>query len=519
MNEGEPQLETPQTNTRLARYYTEAKETVLSDEITAFVTSTFTKRLSKEVWSDLMQKYPPIKGMEEVLVAPTMETGTREYIKQKFGYNKTKEVFTSDDGLVEKQAPFLAVARPIAAALDLLEEPPNPDESDGNGPDPDEIKAYLKDALALLGNANFRLNAWRQKRFWEFLTDVGKRILKEDIPTDKHLFPDKFHHVVQSEHDHSKTNSKVIAAPSKPQFPKAVPRQPFRAFSGTGASGSRSGENVNGHTRPMETKKQNPVASRPTKLPSLSDKECPRTPAPLTTADYMIPRLNKITLPEQQIAGRLRHFLGNWKIITSDESVLETVKGYQIPLTSKPHQWRKRITKAKGLQQEVLLTQAISDLVSKGAVHQVVEQEDQFLSCLNTVHNTAGEQESTGFQPEDTEQTCQNRKVQTGKFGFSENHAETERLSDEIRLEGRILLSSNCRGTPEVPSILISCCDLRIPVSTLRVIVSSSSLHETSQASDCHPEDIWHTNSDLYIWTIYCSFTRIQSRFRKSSRL
>jgi hypothetical protein len=94
---------------------------------------------------NLMKKYPPIKGMEEVLVAPTMETGTREYIKQKFGYHKTKEVFTADDGLVEKQAPFLAVARPIAAALDLLEGPLSPDESeeDINGPGPDEIKAYL----------------------------------------------------------------------------------------------------------------------------------------------------------------------------------------------------------------------------------------------------------------------------------------------------------------------------------------------------------------------------------------
>ena len=58
------------------------------------------------------------------------------------------------------------------------------------------------------------------------------------------------------------------------------------------------GENVNGHTSLMETKKQNQVTSRPPKLPSLSDKECPRTPAPLTTADYMIPRPNKITLPE-----------------------------------------------------------------------------------------------------------------------------------------------------------------------------------------------------------------------------
>ena len=132
--------ETPQLNSRLAKYYTEAKEARLSDEVTTFLTTAFTKRLSKEVWSELMQKYPPIKGLDEVLVAPTMETGTKEHIKQKFGYHKTKEIFASDDGLVERQTPFLAVARPIAAALERLEETPDPDDEVA-GPDPDEIKA------------------------------------------------------------------------------------------------------------------------------------------------------------------------------------------------------------------------------------------------------------------------------------------------------------------------------------------------------------------------------------------
>ena len=45
--------------------------------------------------------------------------------KQEFGYYKTKKVFLADEGLVEKQAPFLTVARPIALTLDRLEEPPN----------------------------------------------------------------------------------------------------------------------------------------------------------------------------------------------------------------------------------------------------------------------------------------------------------------------------------------------------------------------------------------------------------
>ena len=97
----------------------------------------------------------------------------------------------------------------------------------------------------------------------------------------------------------------------------------------------------------------------------------------------MIPRLNKITPPGPQlVAGRLKHFIDNWKLLTSDQSVLETVRGYRIPLLSRPHQWRKRVTKARSLEQRALLLQAISDLVSKEAVRQVVETEDQFLSTL-----------------------------------------------------------------------------------------------------------------------------------------
>jgi len=41
---------------------------------------------------------------------------------------------------VERQAPFLAVARPIAAALERLEETPDPDESEEVA-GPDQMKS------------------------------------------------------------------------------------------------------------------------------------------------------------------------------------------------------------------------------------------------------------------------------------------------------------------------------------------------------------------------------------------
>ena len=76
----------------------------------------------------------------------------------------------------------------VSFNLDAISEDGEPD-----GPNPDNIKAMLEDALVILGNANAQLNGWRQRRFSEFLTEIGMRTLREGIPTDSHLFPHKFH--------------------------------------------------------------------------------------------------------------------------------------------------------------------------------------------------------------------------------------------------------------------------------------------------------------------------------------
>ena len=56
-------------------------------------------RLLKD-WSDQIEKYPQIKGTEDFLVAPCMETGMKEYIRQKFDHFKTKEVLALTMGLL-----------------------------------------------------------------------------------------------------------------------------------------------------------------------------------------------------------------------------------------------------------------------------------------------------------------------------------------------------------------------------------------------------------------------------------
>lgn len=110
-------------------------------------------------------------------------------------------------------------------------------------PEPDAIKDILEDALVRLGNANFRLDAWRQKRFSEFLTEVRKRTLREGGPADKHLFRAK----INSEHDYSSTYSKLISTPASKHFSKGPHRreQPFRGHYRT-TDNSRVGETAMG---------------------------------------------------------------------------------------------------------------------------------------------------------------------------------------------------------------------------------------------------------------------------------
>ena len=112
-----------------------------------------------------------------------MEACMKQDIKRRHGYTKTKELFAFDYGLVELQSALLVVARPLLAALTEFDDLHGRTQSESEDVDLDAIKDLLEDTIVLLGNAHLRLNTWRQKRFSEFLTEVGKRTLKESQRT------------------------------------------------------------------------------------------------------------------------------------------------------------------------------------------------------------------------------------------------------------------------------------------------------------------------------------------------
>ena len=209
----------------------------------------------------------------------------------------------------------------------------------------------------------------------------------------------------------------------------------------------------------------------------------------------MIPHLNKITPPGRPlVAGRLKHFIENWKLITSDKSVLETVGGYRIPLISKPHQWRTSYQGQIPGTGNLVITSNIRPGFEKSSASGSGTRRPV---PVNHVPCETSKQDTTNFQAKDVEQLCLHGEVRTRKFGPSEVNAQDQRLSHEAGSDGCILFGADSGRSQEIPEIPISGCDIRIPVFTIRSILRTSSIHQVTETSGCHSQIGRHSISDL----------------------
>ena len=194
----------------------------------------------------------------------------------------------------------------------------------------------------MLGNANARLNVWRQRRFSDFLTDLGKRTLREGIPTDKHLFPHQFHEKIKSEHDHKASTSKLVCKPKEGRKPWAS-SQSFRdsaTYRRDQQGGGDQKRKWAGY-RPRGSNAKYSKTGGGARRASDSNQAASNNLSQLS-ALYLSPYTFGQTNGKQT-----RNFLANWKLITTDRWVLHAVSGYKIPFLSPPYQWRWQLTKKR----------------------------------------------------------------------------------------------------------------------------------------------------------------------------
>ena len=95
---------------------------------------------------------------------------------------------------------------------------------------------------------------------------------------------------------------------------------------------------------------------------------------------------------ENQPAGRLVHYLENWKILTKDQWVLNTVQGYQLELLEEPTQRVAPHPPQYSVEQSKLIEEEVSALLEKEAVSKVGQPNEGFYSNLFLVPKRDGGQ-------------------------------------------------------------------------------------------------------------------------------
>ena len=132
----------------------------------------------------------------------------------------------------------------------------------------------------------------------------------------------------------------------------------------------------------------------------------------------------------QSFAGRITLFQSNWKVLTSDPWVLETViQGYHFPLTAIPGQKPWPYTPHLPTRELALLEEEIQTLVRKQAVQEVpITKKGIFLKHVHSAKEGWGSE--TCHQPQISKQICEITAFQDGRPTHSKGPITEERLNE-----------------------------------------------------------------------------------------
>ena len=147
-------------------------------------------------------------------------------------------------------------------------------------------------------------------------------------------------------------------------------------------------------------------------------------------------------IPNVQLAGRLKNFIENWKILTNDTEILSLVEGYTIPFHKIPQQ--KNIPNSPKLNQEekILVQKKIREMLNKGAIAEIANHlEGEFMSNLFLMEKKDGG-ESTSNKLETPKSVHTLPALQDGGFALSSKYSEEGRLHVQTGFEACVPFSS-----------------------------------------------------------------------------
>ena len=236
-----------------------------------------------------------------------------------------------------------------------------------------EIQEFVEQTVLLLGQA---LNSISYYRIFDMLLALtnsppqSKQMLREDSEllqmNNKNLFGKKFRENIWDTSKSKKQTLKMLSNTSQTKwkpFRHGLPQTPRRRF------GGQQQQNLllrKGTTKVMDTDTVN--INQETLFNTV---QFPYA-VPVEDLKHIHPYIKSLfcarEIPSVQLAGSLKNFIENWKILTNDTEILSLVEGYTIPFHEIPQQ--ENIPNSPKLSQEerILVQKEIHKMLNKGAI-------------------------------------------------------------------------------------------------------------------------------------------------------
>ena len=88
------------------------------------------------------------------------------------------------------------------------------------------------------------------------------------------------------------------------------------------------------------------------------------------------------------VAGRLKHYLYNWKLLTKDPEILNIVRGYKLEFSSIPEPFK--VIQRFNRRESKIITAEITKFEKQNIIKQVPYSKDLYLSPIFTVPKKNG---------------------------------------------------------------------------------------------------------------------------------
>ena len=197
----------------------------------------------------------------------------------------------------------------------------------------------------------------------------------------------------------------------------------------------------------------------------------------------MLPLAETICQTTQTFAGRISLFRSNWKALTQEPWLIQTVlEGYHIPLLSAPLQQSPPCNPHMSAEDAAMLEEEIQSLLQKQAICQISVPTEEFYSNMFIVPKKDGDQRPV------INLKHLNKFVKSEHFKMEGLHTVKALLRIEKRLDGQsgpegcLLYGPNSPSISSSPTLQVGGEDIPVQMPPLWSMHSPKGLYKDSQA-------------------------------------